>query len=62
MMIIRKAQQKYYKNNKYKIAEKARVPKRNTKLLRIDRKTLQQIDNFLKTGTVKKLASKPGNR
>ena len=54
VMIIRKAQQKYYKNNKSKIAEKARVVKKNTKILRIDRKTLQQIDKFLKTGTVKK--------
>ena len=58
MMVVRKAQQKYYKNNKYKIAEKARVPKKNTKLLRIDRKTLQQIDEFLKTGSVKKTSIK----
>ena len=58
MMIIRKAQQKYYKNNKYKIAEKARVVKKNTKILRIDRKTLQQIDKFLKTGPVKKTSIK----
>ena len=58
MMVVRRAQQKYYKNSKYKIAKKARVPKKNTKPLRIDRKTLQQIDEFLKTEPVKKTSIK----
>ena len=58
VMVVRKAQQKYYKNNKSKIAEKARVSKKNTKPLRIDRKTIQQIDEFLKTGPVKKTSIK----